>query len=237
MDQEREWTTFEYDQTIRGLPGGFRFPARMTVLTLARGEVALVSPIPIDDALAARIAEQGRVTWLIAPNLQHHLYLRDAMTRYPKARVIGPPALRRKRPDLMVHDTLDAAPAALTDHVEIVRIDGAPSIDEFVFFHLRTRALIVTDLVFNVTAPRGFWANVVLSVVGCHGRLAATRVWRVLVKDRAATARSLSRVLAHPFETLIMAHGGIVRDDPRGRLAHALRNMLPVHAALPATTA
>ena len=74
---------FAYEQV---LPLGFQFPARMSVLPLGAGKLALVSPVPIDDALAAAIAELGRVELLIAPNLLHHLYIDAAARRYPEAR-------------------------------------------------------------------------------------------------------------------------------------------------------
>jgi hypothetical protein len=51
MSQSR-LAVFDYDQVLRL---GFRFPARMSVLPLGAGKLALVSPIPIDDALAAAI--------------------------------------------------------------------------------------------------------------------------------------------------------------------------------------
>ena len=96
---------FDYAQV---LPLGLRFPARMTVLPLARGQLALVSPVPIDEASAAAIDALGQVEFLIAPNLLHHLYLGDAARRYPEARVLAPSALRKKRPELRIVQALDA---------------------------------------------------------------------------------------------------------------------------------
>jgi hypothetical protein len=53
-----------------------------------------------------------------------------------------------------------------------------------------------------------------------------------LVKDESAFARSLERMLSWPFQTLIVAHGEVVRDAASARLAEALRRRLPVRAAL-----
>ena len=63
---------FDFPQV---LPGRFHVPTRMTALPLQDGGVALVSPIPIDDALAQQVAALGTVRFLIAPNLLHHLHL------------------------------------------------------------------------------------------------------------------------------------------------------------------
>src|SRR5688500_11961837 len=90
--------SYEYEQTRSAL--GFGLPARMTVLPLSPSRLAIISPIPIDDALAQRIAALGEVAFLIAPNLLHHLYLAAASARYPQAQVLAPPGMRAKRPDL-----------------------------------------------------------------------------------------------------------------------------------------
>lgn len=83
--------------------------------------------------------------------------------------------------------------------------------------------------------PRGLVANVVLFLEGCRGRLAQSPAWRFMVKDRARARASAEQLLALPFETLVMAHGEIVREDARTRLAHALRWMLKAPKLLPAT--
>jgi hypothetical protein len=233
--QDREITTFDHAQVLRGLPGGFHFPTRMTAVPLAGDEVALISPVPIDDARAERVAELGRVSHLLAPNLLHSLYLGAASQRYPGARVLAPPGLAAKHPALRVDATLDQGLSGpLRAALELIRLEGAPSMDEYVFFHRRSGTLIVTDLVFNVVRPRGFWAHLMLTLTGCHGRLASSRTWRFLVKDRAAMERSIERLLALPLRSVVMAHGDIVRDDARERLANALRHWLPARAALPA---
>lgn len=211
---------FDYAQV---LPLGLRFPARMTALPLASGRLALVSPIPIDEARAAALGALGQVEFLIAPNLLHHLYLPDAARRYPNARVLAPSALGKKRPELAIAHVLgEALPSELAAAVDVVPIAGAPGIDEYAFFHRATRSLVLTDLVFNVTRPEGWLAHLLFYLGGTHQRLAASRIWRMKVTDRAAFAVSIERLLALPFETLVMAHGDIVSDGARARLGQAL---------------
>jgi hypothetical protein len=235
MSASQSLPTFDFAQVLP--PFGFRFPARMTALPLARGRLALVSPVPIDAALAARIGALGEVAYLIAPNLLHHMYLADAISRYPEARVLAPRALRTKRPDLRIDLALeDTLPEELTSAVSIQPIEGAPKLDEFVFFHRATRTLLVTDLVFNIEQPEGLFAHLVLRLVGAYKRLASSRALRVMVKERARCAESVRELLALPFETLVMAHGEIVREDARVRLAEALSWLSPTRRALPAST-
>lgn len=237
-------SVFDYDQV---LPLGFRFPARMSVLSLEAGKLALVSPVPIDDALAKEIAALGRVEFLIAPNLLHHLYLEAAARRYPEARVIAPRRLGVKKPGLRIDVALDVAasdagapdagapdagapdalPSELAAAIEVVPIAGLPGLDELVLYHRATRTLVVTDLVFNITRPQGWLAHLVLFLMGVHGRLCTSRAVRALVKDRDAARASVERLLALPFESLVVAHGDVIERDAHARLEQALAWLSP----------
>jgi hypothetical protein len=198
-------------------------PTRMTALPLEGGGLALISPVPVTDTIAARVAELGPVRFLVAPNLLHYLYRADAAARWPSARVLAPRALATKRPDLRIDAFLeDGAPPELAASVRVVKIAGAPIVDEHVFLHEPSRTLVLTDLVFHVTTPRGFVANVLLWLVGCHGKLAQSRAWRFFVKDRAAAAASVKELLSWRFDSLIVAHGAPVERDAQSRLAGAL---------------
>lgn len=220
MPEPQQLLTVDFSQR---LPGGMQFPARMTALVLRPGKLALISPVPIDDDLARKLAELGEVEFLIAPNLLHHLYLGDAAKRYPGARVLAPAGLRSKRPDLVIHGTLGGDTPELSPWVDVIHVQGAPSADEFVFFHRATETLVVTDLVFNIEEPRGWMANLLLLLGGCHGRLAASRAWMFMVKDRELARRSIERILALPVRTLVVAHGTVVKERARERLAAALQ--------------
>src|SRR5688500_18374152 len=95
---ENLWTA---DHELK-VPGGVPFPVRMTVARLSDRSLALISPVPIDDALASELAGLGPVSHLIAPNLFHHFYLAPAKVRYPEARVLGPPGLAAKKRGMTV---------------------------------------------------------------------------------------------------------------------------------------
>lgn len=214
--------SFEHEQV---LGGALHLPTRMTVLPIEDRGLVLVSPIPVDDALAAALAELGEVRFLVAPNLLHHLYLPAAARRYPAARVLAPAGLARKQPGLRIDGTLDGPlPADFTRAITVIAIDGAPSVAEHVLYHAATRSLVVTDLLFNVLHPAGF-ASLVLRAVGCHGRLARSRAWWAFVRDRAAAAASVRRLLELPVDALFVAHGEPVLAGAGPLVAQALRGM------------
>lgn len=75
----------------------------------------------------------------------------------------------------------------------------------------------------DVERPRGLVGHLVLAAVGCHGRLAQSRIWRIATKDRGALAESVARLFELPFESVVLAHGELVTTDARERLAGALR--------------
>ena len=55
--------------------------------------------------------------------------------------------------------------------------------------HKPTETLIVGDLVFNIREPKGWQSTLVLTLAGAKGRLAQSRLWRTVIKDRRAAGR------------------------------------------------
>ena len=88
-------------------------------------------------------------------------------------------------------------------------------------FHRPSGSLLVTDLLFNILEPAGATAHVFYALVGVRRRLAQSRVWWFLRKDRAAYAASVDRVLALPFTRLVPCHGAVC-EDARDRVAAIL---------------
>lgn len=191
---------------------GIHFPGRMIVVRIGDA-VALISPVPIDDALAARIDALGDVRWIASPNMFHHLYVGPAAERYPGARVLAPRGLRKKRTDLTIDATWDEGPPTEWDGVLAIRTwDGMPAVQEVVFGHLPSNTVIVTDLVMNVHSCRGLASRLVYWLEGCWRRPGAPRLNRLLTKDRDAARASRDDVLSWAPERLVMAHGDIIES-------------------------
>lgn len=204
---------------------GFHLPIRMTVIRLADGGLWLHSPVALDDAAAAAIEALGEVRHIVAPSLYHYLFAAAACARWPAATLHAPASLAGKRPDLAHARPL--ADDARWPELAIVAIDGAPKIDEHVFVHRPSGTLIVTDLLFNVHATPGPLSGLILRMVGAWRRLAMSRTWRLMVRDRAAAAASAARLLQLEFRRLVPAHGEVVAGaDTHARVGAALRWML-----------
>lgn len=204
---------------------GFHLPIRMTVIRLADGGLWLHSPIAIDDATAAELDALGPVRHIVAPSLLHHLFAGAACERWPAATLHAPASLAAKRPTLKIGRPL--AEDTRWPELDILAIAGAPKLDEHVFVHRPSGTLIVTDLLFNVHATPGLMSPLILRMVGAWKRLAQSRIWRSMVKDRAAARASVQRLLACEFSRLVPAHGVIlVGADTRAQVGAALHWML-----------
>jgi hypothetical protein len=225
---ENLWTA---DHELK-MPMGVRFPTRMTVVRLADRSLALISPVPIDEALAAELSALGSVSHLVAPNLLHHLHLAPAKARYREARVLGPEGLGAKRPELKIESLGSAEIPAFQGALEALRIEGAPAISETVWLHAPSRTAIVTELVFNVQNPPCWQTSLLLRTTDTRGKLAQSRVWSLVTKNKASAVASCARIFDWDFDRLVVAHGDVIATGAKERLAAALtRTPVPMRAA------
>ena len=199
--------------------GGIEVGARMTVVRLPDGRILLHSPIAASDALVGGIEKLGPVAFLVAPNRVHHLYVAEWTRACPDAALFVAPGLDTKRPDLAIAGVLGDSPepgwAAVLDQV-VLR--GIPFTNEVVFFHRPTATLIATDLAFNVGPSSPFATRLFFHLLRTYDRLSPTFLERFLVRDRPAFRAALERILAWPFERVVVAHGDVKEHGGRAEL-------------------
>jgi len=212
-----------------GLGFGCHLPVRATAVRRTDGTVWLHSPVALSDADAAALEALGPVRDLVAPNRMHHLHVAAAKARFPSATVWAPAGLEAKVGPGVVDRRLteEAVRAAWGGDLLAMPIDGAPRLSEWVFLHEPSKTLIAADLVFNLddrfTGPTRW----LLRCAGTLGKLARSRAWALFVRDRDAHADSLRRLLRWDFERIVPAHGEVVRDAGRARLAEVLAPFVP----------
>jgi len=213
---------------------GVELGARMTVVRLHGAQLVLHSPIARTPALAEQVERLGTPAFLVAPNRLHHLYVQEWATAYPDARLLLAPGLETKRTDLAPRAAIiGERPAEWGDVLDQTHLDGAPFLGEVVLFHRPSATLIATDLLFNVGAESPPLTRLLFRVAGAYGRPAVTPLERLLVRDRDAFRRSLTRVLEWPFERVVLAHGAVIERGGREALAAAYAWLLgePAHHA------
>jgi hypothetical protein len=198
---------------------GIDVGARMTIVRLPDQTLWLHSPIAAASELVQQVAGLGPVAHLVAPNRFHHLFVSEWKQAFPEASVFAAPGLDSKRPDLASAAVLGDAPEpGWADAIDQIRIEGVPLANEVVFFHRPSATLIATDLAFNIQASSPPLTRFAFRLSGAYGRLAPTVIERLIIRDRPAFRRSLERILAWPFERVVVAHGEVSENGGREQI-------------------
>lgn len=198
---------------------GVKIGARMTAVRLDEN-VFVHSPIKLTDDLANDLQATGRVRWAVAPNKMHHLYIADFKKRFPRAAVFCAPELDKKRSDFKFDGVITNEQSfPWNPHLHHVFIEGAPFYNEVVFYHPKTKSLIVSDLATNFQHSDSAMTKFFLTLLGSYRHFGWTKTEkRLFIKDKAAFYRSLDKVLSFDFDRVIMAHGEIVETGGKAMM-------------------
>ncbi len=198
---------------------GLEVGARMTVVRLPGPRLLLHSPIAASPERVREVEALGPVAHLVAPNRFHHLFVGEWQRAFPDASVHVAPGLETKRKDLAEARVLSDEPeAGWSEVLDQLGVEGFPLANEVVFFHRPSATLIATDLAFNVGSGSPLPTRLAFRLAGGYGRLAPTLLERLFVRDRAAFRRSLERILAWPFDRVVVAHGEVCEKGGREAL-------------------
>ena len=208
---------------------GAEVGVRMTAIRLAEGGLLLHSPVRLDEATRAELAEIGPVRFIVAPNRFHHLFAGDYPRAYPQARLLGAPGLELKRKDLKFDAILGDTPApGLENEFDQIVFRAFSPLNEVVFLHRRSRTVLFTDLMFNVTKSDSAYTRFLLTLDGGYGKLAVPRTFRFAIRMRGARAREeLESILRWDFDRLIVAHGDVVESGAREAVRDAWSFLQP----------
>jgi hypothetical protein len=195
----------------------------MTVIRLQGGKLWLHSPIPLTAELRAQLEALGTVSYLVAPNKVHHMFIGDWVKAYPQALLYGAPGLPAKRPDLANMRVLSSAgePEWMQELGQLL-FDGIPFANETVWFHWLSRTLILTDLCQWWQGDLPLTSLLYARATGVRKELAVPRTVRLITRDRQAASASAAKILAWPIERVVVAHNSIIEQDARAAVTHAL---------------
>ena len=204
-----------FDGELQLLPG-VHIPLRSFYVASRR---VLISPV----GGAAENAILPTAEAIVAPSLLHHKHLIDAQRAAPYAAIWGPPGLANKIPELGEVNVLGRDPWPFGDELDFEVIEGAPKRNEVVFFHRASGTIYTADLVFNMRGDAGWLSKLTFRAMGVYQRFGMAKPWKHWVKNRGAFLESIERVLAWPFDRIVMAHGEIVETGGKRLLREALR--------------
>lgn len=207
------------------------FPTRMVVVRLDNGTLFLWSPTEPDDGLRAQIDALGPVAHLVSPNRIHYAHIAAWKRAYPAAVAWASPGVRERAASQKIDVAFDANLGAEPDAAWAADIDqiifrGSRFMEEVVFFHRKTKTVILADLIENFEPDKigGAWSWIgrLAGVVDPDGKTPVD--FRLTFFGRKADARdSVARMLAWEPRQLIMAHGRPYRDDGTAELRRAFR--------------
>ena len=212
----------EQTQKFLGLEVG----TRMTVIRRSDRSLILISPIAIDPETVQQLADLGSVTYLVAPNLFHYLYVARCQQMYPEAETIAPPGLSNKQPDLSIDKVFTQDSIELGSELEYTLLEGfqvfvPPKIaiaNEIVFYHPESKTLIITDSAFNFDNSFPVVTQLAARALGSYKTLKPTWLEKIAVRDKPKLKQSIDRVLSWDFHRIIMAHGQIIDSDAKQQL-------------------
>jgi hypothetical protein len=144
----------------------------LSVVRLTSGALAVFSPVALTEATKAKVASLGGdVRYLVATDIEHHIFLSEWATAYPNAKLVGPEGLPEKRREAKDDPKIGKEPFAVVftkDNSRDVQIGDDFDADfdreyvhthpnkELVFFYKPDRVLIQADLMFNLPAEEQY---------------------------------------------------------------------------------
>ena len=224
---------FIVDSTLPGLLGKV-LPVRMTVIRLPDGSLLLHSPTRYTESLRLALLALGPVSHLVAPNIAHWTLLKPWQRAFPEATTWAVPGLRERRQVRKSGLRLDRdlgtqAPAAWSDALSLIMVEGGVGFREAVLFHHPSRTLVLTDLMVNLENEKlPAWARPLVRLLGSTAPDGMPPAYvRFIVRRRPyAPAAAAERMLALQPQRVIFAHGHCLDTDATQHLRHSFRWLL-----------
>ncbi|KAG0128975.1 hypothetical protein HOY82DRAFT_15871 [Tuber indicum] len=212
-----------------------KFGGRATIVKLPTGGLAVFSPVGLtNDAKSAVESMGGRVSYLIASDIEHHMNLGPWKQEYASATVIGPEGLYEKRKaqgneDVPIDITYTKEnkhslklPDELGSVFDVEYFDGHQN-KELVFNYKPEKTMIQADLVFNLPcyeqfsksgmdATSGIWTKIAHHFLNIHGKGQQRFHWYVSPANKPSFAESAKVVAGWEFDRIIPCHGEVIES-------------------------
>jgi glyoxylase-like metal-dependent hydrolase (beta-lactamase superfamily II) len=180
----------------------------------------------------------GKIKYIAALNIEHHLNLTQWKATFPSAEIIAPEGLWEKRqtvpefkdtPFSHIFRADNAAPRVSVEfenEFAVEYVHGHQS-KELVFLHKPSKTVIEADLVLNLPATEQYSRTGESATSGLLNKLlkplASTEmsaywqkkfVWHVsAMADRKGFSASAQRIMAWEFDRIIPCHGDVIEHD------------------------
>ena len=202
---------------------GLDVGTRMTLICLVTGEIIVISPVQVDSDTINQLNAIGDVSYIIAPNLYHYLFVSNFKAIYPKAKLWVAPGLESKKSDLPIDKVISVDQGSILNEVEYLLFDGfrvfdlkgSSLLNECVFLHQKSRTLVLTDTAFHFDESFSLTTQLAARLIGGYKKLSPSLLEKFATQEKEKVKQSVQKVLAWDFERVIMAHGSIIESDAK----------------------
>ena len=196
---------------------GCKGSLRMTIIAAGEG-LSLYSPVHLEAEDLAAIRRLGDVGTIIAPNLYHHMFLREAVGHFPQARVLIPKGLEAKIG--RIGRSQIVTPQALPDlggDIEPFSFSGH-GLRETLLFHKPTGTLITADMLYNYREEHYLAEKTFFRLIGCYGKPGLAFYHRFALQDKGNVRELIRWVTARGVRRIVMSHGRIFEHADAGQI-------------------
>ncbi len=155
---------------------------------------------------------------ILSPNKIHNQGLASFHRAYPEAELWASPGLPERRPELPFTGTLGDRPErSWAAEFDQLTTKGNTFFSEVVFFHRKSRSLIVADLVENLnkeTVPNRL-GQIAAKATHIYNQALPSPEFRMYTEDAQAARASLQAIAAWPFDKILLAHGAFIETNAK----------------------
>lgn len=213
---------------------GIPFSTRMTIVRLASGDLFLHSPIAMTPDLKAQVEELGTVRHLVSPNWIHYAHIGAWQEAFENTVAWASPKVRGRAEKYKVEilfdrDLSETAPEEWEQELDQLVVHGSSMHTEVVFFHRKSKTLILTDLIENFES-RNFsgWLGMLLKCAGNldpDGKAPVDMRWSFF-RGKAKLRAAVQQMLHWSPEKIVLAHGRWYESNAVAELRRAFRWVL-----------
>ncbi|KIV94104.1 hypothetical protein PV10_05259 [Exophiala mesophila] len=224
--------------------GRIKLGGRATLVKMQSGNVAVFSPVALTPDVKAKVKSLGPVKYIVAPDIEHHIFISTWVQEYPDAEVIGPEGLPEKREQdpatkgtkfahvFSAKNKLDLKISPEFDQEFSTEFFHSHVNKELVFLHKPTKTMIEADLLFNLPAteqysktgldPRsGFLTKLFVGIQNTKGNMTWQKrfLWYgASSKDRAGFTESVKRINTWDYDRIIPCHGEVIETGGKATM-------------------
>lgn len=202
---------------------GIDFRRCVTLLRLADGRVVIHSSAPFTAEDVEAIRHFGVPSWLVEATLMHDTFARPVSAVFPDLPYLAPDGFAKLSG--VPTGPLYPPPSDWTGQIEVLKVEGLRKINEHALFHRASQTLVLADLLFHFPADSRGWPRFFARHIMRLPRLSGiSAFFRLMIRDRAAFALSMKKMLEWDFERIVVGHGEPIQNNAKRIFAQALRD-------------